>query len=213
MKSPPYRIRANVFPSAAERRGGRGEDDHINACAISLYLFDREPKSAVEQLLREYTTPGPPGWPAVLGDALEFLRGVCESFLGWDYQLRVDLGRHQTSVEVPDVPINGIDDLRDLLSRLSAARCDGLIYPVQLWAFEQTKAKQAMKAIDAFRLIRFDKKLADSIYDLGCITLDVFPEYMDVWLPCAKLNDMRSLLKDQAARLQVKMDWKENAAR
>lgn len=66
-----------------------------------------------------------------------------------------------------------------------------------------------MKAIDSFRLIRFDTQLADHIMDLGCLTLDVFPECMNLWFRCGKLEEVRTLFNAEAEQLKVKLDWVE----
>src|SRR5437868_3922833 len=104
MSSSSYRIRASVYTPADDTSVG-GDDGQFNACSISIDIVGREPKSALEALTREYTEPGPPGWPAVLGDAFDFLGGLCESFLSCGYLLRVDLPADQSAIDAPETPL------------------------------------------------------------------------------------------------------------
>jgi hypothetical protein len=203
-----YQIRASVYTPADDTSVG-GETGRFNACSIAIDILGREPKSALEALTREYTEPGPPAWPAVLGAAFDFSRGLCESFLSCGYLLRVDLPADQSAIDAPDTPLERPADLDDLLSRLSAERRNGLLYPVHIWGLERANAGPAMKAIDSYRVIRFDESLAQQIIDLGCFRLELSPEFMALWFPCGKLSEMRTLLKAEAVRVGTKMDWKD----
>jgi hypothetical protein len=201
-----YRISANLFTPADDPVAGEG-DRPFEACSISLDIFDRERKSAYEQLMREFTEPGPPGWPVVLGDAYEFLRGLCESFLDRGYLLRVDLPA-RSGVEAPDTPFDRAEDLDELLSRLSVARRNGYLYPIKIWGLERANVKPAMEAIDSYGAVRFDQALAERIIDLGCFRLELAPEYMALWFQCAKTREMRTLVDALAGRLNAQLDWK-----
>lgn len=207
MNSIAYRIRASIYrPTLDESTGDRSED-RIDACSVAIDIHDRIRKSTLESLLRECTSPGPPGWPAVLGDALDFVRGVCASLLMAGYLIRIDLPADQRAVEAPDGRLQRTEDLDDVFSKPSAARCDGLLYPVHLWGMEREKVKLAVRAIDSFRVVRFETNLANQIMSLGCFRLALMPESMDLSFACDKLDAMRYVLNAQAARLKVSLAW------
>lgn len=199
-----YSITGDVLVS----KRAEAAPDRLDACAILLDIQEQSGgEGKVAAFGREVTDSGPPAWPAVLGSASEFLEKICEGLLISGRGLRLDVPADQVAVEAPDVLLWNSTEVREFLSLLRHARTTGRLYPIHIWGVESHAARDSMKTLDAFSVVRIGNGLAQRILDAGTVRVEVLPASITLWFKCSLLEEMRQLVETSSKNVGAHLRW------
>jgi hypothetical protein len=169
-QSPKYKILANVH-------SGRDLAEPEVTCSVLMNLLATE--LSVNERLRE---------SFILQEATPVVYKLAELALSDSFCLRIDLPRRAgVPGEWPRV-IDSVPELTKGLAQLVVHARGKLLYPFAIWGVKRGLEARTFRAIDAFKLLRWDMGLFDDIVTMGGFRVDVWPSSFDLSISCAELD-------------------------
>jgi hypothetical protein len=72
---------------------------------------------------------------------------------------------------------------------------------------ESHAARDSMKTLDAFSVVRIGNGLAQRILDAGTVRVEVLPASITLWFKCSLLEEMRQLVETSSKNVGAHLRW------